>query len=141
MDKIDIRDLRVDDWVMVYPWDETPWGPKKITGISFHSWKGTYFCSSVGVEECGEFPLDQIKPIPLTKEILEKNGFEEDGEGVYGDDNSFFIPTYQNGFDTGTWEAHIEPTEGIGDFSGKLRYVHQLQNILRDAGIEKEITI
>lgn len=81
------------------------------------------------------------EPIPLTGEILEKNGFEEDGEGVYGDDNSFFIPTYQNGFDTGTWETHIEPTEGIGDFSGKLRYVHQLQNILRDAGIEKEITI
>lgn len=85
--------------------------------------------------------LDEIFPIPLTPEILEKNGFVEDGEGVYGDDNSFFIPTYQNGFYTGTCETYIESTEGIGDFSGRLKYVHELQHALKLCGIEKEIVL
>ncbi len=84
---------------------------------------------------------DHLDPIPLTPEILEKNGFNDNGEGVYGDDDSYFIPTYQSGFDTGTWETHIEPDEGIGDFSGKLRYVHELQHTLRLCGIEKEIEL
>lgn len=90
-------------------------------------------------------------PIPLTPEILEKNGFNDDGEGVYGDDNSYFVPIYQSEHNDSyfiptctcghieAWETHIEPTEGIGDFSGKLRYVHELQHALKLCGIEKEI--
>lgn len=87
------------------------------------------------------YEYDEIEPIPITKEILEKNGFKEDDDGVYGDSNSYFIPTYQSGFDIGTWETHIEPTEGIGDFSGNLKYVHQLQHALKLCGIKKEIVL
>ena len=82
----------------------------------------------------------RLEPIEITPEILEKNGFYEDGDGVYGDDNSYFIP-HSSGYDAGTWETHIEPTEGIGDFGGKLKYVHQLQNILTLCGINKEIEL
>ena len=85
--------------------------------------------------------VSRIDPIPLTPDILEKNGVNDDGEGVYGNDDSFFIPTYQSGFDTGTWETHIEPTEGIGDFHGKLRYVHELQHALRLCGIDKAVRL
>ena len=85
--------------------------------------------------------LAYLEPIEITPEILEKNGFYEDGDGVYGDDNSYFIPIYSSGFDTGTWETHIEPTEGIGDFYGELKYVHQLQNALTLCGINKEIEL
>lgn len=89
----------------------------------------------------GLISFSELKPIPITKEILEKNGFKEDGDWVYGDSDSYFIPTYQSGFDIGTWETHIEPTEGIGDFSGNLKYVHELQHALRLCGIEKEIVL
>lgn len=84
---------------------------------------------------------DEVQPILLTPEILEKNGFKEDGDGVYRDSNSYFIPTYQSGFDIGTWETHIEPTEGIGDFSGNLKYIHELQHALRLCGVEKDVVL
>lgn len=83
---------------------------------------------------------DEVVGIPLTPEILEKNGFNDECAGTYGNDDAYFIPTYR-GFDAGTWETHIEPTEGIGDFSGKLRYVHELQHALRLCGIDKEIIL
>ena len=33
--------------------------------------------------EGGQFGEDTIEPIPLTEEILEKNGFEDIGDGTY----------------------------------------------------------
>ena len=127
-------ELMIGDWVMVCPWDETPWKPKKITDINFHSWEGVDFCDDVGVEGWDELSLDQIKPIPLTKEILEKNGFVKDD----------------------TWDEWVHFTNGIIiDFTllvdedgfrldipnARINYVHELQHALKLCGINKEITL
>lgn len=76
---------------------------------------------------------DEIKPIPLTPEILVKNGFTN-GE--------FYA------------ESHIEDWQIMSDCSNlaarskrgwsidiPCRYVHELQHTLRLCGIEKEIVL
>ena len=83
---------------------------------------------------------DKLEPIPLTPEILEKNGFEyKEGEtGMYGveitpcylrDDVPFEV--FCDGEPFAIWFK--EPIN--------IKYVHQLQNALRLCGIEKEITL
>lgn len=129
-------DLMIGDWVTGKKWRENPFKLNRINDNGKY-----YYGVTASDAQVGPFFIEEIEPIPLTPEILEKNCFEEDGEGVYGDDNSFFIPIYQNGCGIGMWETHIEPTEGIGDFSGKLKYVHELQHALKLCGIEKEIKL
>lgn len=125
---IKVTELQIGDWVCTEH-DSTP---RQIDWIR---------TGEVGLLWNKVVTPPYLVPIPLTAEILEKNGFNDDGESVYGDDDSYFIPTYQSGFDTEAYETHIEPNEGIGDFSGRLRYVHELQHALKLCGIKKEIII
>lgn len=150
MNKIDIRDLRVGDWVMIHPWDETPWEPQKITDINFHSWEGTDFCDSVGGDVWDELSLDDIKPIHLTKEILEKNGFKEGRFGFYsyrlvdGSDKVYLNSTFTELEYENVCHNYDDPDEV--NYSSSMEFpkpleLHQLQNILRDLGLEKQLTI
>ena len=117
------QDLMVGDWIY-----------HKITGENLQiteilSW-------GVKVNEYKDAVADSIdiKPIPLTPEILEKNGFvyndmpfvqgwEQFGLTLYRGDNDGFL---------------INCGENV---AMKINAVHQLQNALRLAGIEKEITL
>lgn len=135
--ELSCKELMIGDCVMVYPWDETPWEPKKITDINFHSWEGTDFCDSVGVEGWDELSLDQIKPIPLTKEILENNGFISDEYSLYYlpiDEGTVRFSEHQYG-----WYCNI--LCAYQKYEGVCNYVHQLQHALRLCGIKKEIEL
>lgn len=100
--------------------------------------------------ESEEVFIDNIRPIPLTPEILEKNGFE-----IYEQDFTSNIvykfgsfdyieyveyPKYFNIGNKITYKhftrviTHIHPLM-------RIRYVHELQHALRLCGIEKEITL
>jgi len=82
--------------------------------------------------------LNDIKPIPLTEEILEKNGFdftkrdygvccEEDKYGdveLSKDKNGFYLS-----INTDEYEIL------------RIDYVHTLQHLLRLCGVEKELVI
>ena len=71
MDKIDIRDLRVGNWLSVHH----PTVPAENIQISA-DWIRTMERINNGLIK-EDSPLFRIvKPIPLTKEILEKNGFK-----------------------------------------------------------------
>lgn len=85
-------------------------------------------------------PLSFIEPIPLTPEILEKNGFRKNGE--------------YNEWNIGEWNER--PFIGISldrqsmrvkhlgsdiFVENKVVYVHQLQHALRLAGVGKEIEV
>ena len=130
---INIKELSIGNWV------KFPCGIDKIVDLPYVEGKG--MCASFAASAT-LFPVSvkDLEPIEITPEILEKNGFYEDGNDVYVDDNSYFIP-HSSGFDAGKWETHINPTEGIGDFDGKLKYVHQLQNALKLCGINKKIEL
>lgn len=155
-----IQDIMIGDWVMVYPWDETPWKPKKITDINFHSWEGADFCDSVGVEGWDELSLNQIKPIPLTAEILEKNGFAKVVENEHWCTYQFLIPTsyketpYSIQFTFcneptssvntifNCWGPTSSEGRGVNDINMcNLEYVHELQHILKLCKISKEIKL
>ena len=92
------------------------------------------------------YDLDNCKPIPLTKEILEKNGFENirDNEvfllkklsakvnlGIYFDIDGINIYLQNN--DTDTFPGY----EFYELFA--IKYVHELQHALKLFKIDKEI--
>ena len=86
--------------------------------------------------------IEIIRPIPLSVEILEKNGLEKDNHGrLYGE---YFDEDVNNDLEisvddkTGEiwWSYNWDEYWII-----RLRYVHELQNALRLCGIEKEIVL
>ena len=90
---------------------------------------------------------DNIEPIPLTPEILEKNGFEkneliESYNHYCGMDNrvslndDFYYINSRN-----TWYVHVD-SEDYSTIAGcELTYVHELQHLLRLCKIDKEIEL
>lgn len=98
------------------------------------------------------YAFDEIEPIPLTPEILEKNGFTG---GKYKDYCGFVFYLSADGFreigltmsykDNILWCEKIK-TNYPNSFGDKysihhLDYVHQLQHAMRLCGIEKEIVL
>lgn len=90
--------------------------------------------------------IAETTPIPLTPEILEKNRWKKQPLpftskktclGIWRDSKS----------DTTIKQFFIDSDSSIfvliGGYSkvGNIKYVHQLQHILRDLGIEKEIEL
>lgn len=84
--------------------------------------------------------IDHLESIPITAEILEKNGFEKNGE--------------YNEWSTGNWDdipfigislsRQSMRIKNLGTdifIENKVVYVHQLQRALSLANIDKEITL
>lgn len=74
---------------------------------------------------------NEIQPIPITPEILEKNGF------VVESRNYHVEPLQYCELEDGLW---ID-ISGENYFEGKLEYVHQLQHTLKLCETEKEIIL
>ena len=83
---------------------------------------------------------NNVEPIPITSEILEKNGFVTDryGEIELNDElgtsetNIVLEPTYSEEYYW--WRIN-------NNLIVKIKYVHELQHILKLVGIEKEIKL
>lgn len=130
--ELKVTDLMVGDLVL---FEGTP---AKISGIRI--------CD----EPCAQTNLHDIwfvvgfEPIPLTSEILEKNGFERNE----------FIPHY-NSIDNrvslhndkeymnsvNEWHVHIDSEDYCSIANCELTHVHELQHILRLCKIDKEIVV
>lgn len=83
------------------------------------------------------YDKNEIQPIPLTPEILEKNGFRKKSyiEVVGG------LDTYYLGEEIGSFRIH-RLQKGYYQFGlAKINFVHQLQHALRLCGIDKEIKV
>lgn len=100
------------------------------------------------------YDYDEIEPIPLTAEILEKNGFiyYNYGHNYYGwkidDDERFVIEkSYKNLYQIdGDNSFHIgivsdDRESYFLDTFCTISYVHELQHALRLCGIDKEIVL
>lgn len=100
--------------------------------------------------EDGQFHEDTLEPIPLTAEILEQNGFvTKDKPDAWKGYRSYY---YKNGLtgisfrvyhDTGKyeWSGTCEISLNSMPYWVRFKYLHELQNILRTYGIDKEIII
>jgi hypothetical protein len=134
MAEIKISELSIGDWVRYDRGTDVV----QIMGIYVRNnqecvvMSDSYFPNGViGFVEC-------IKPIPLTPEILEKNGLcvvEEDADfseyELFGSENFSIFHT------KGTLHYRLETPQA----SVVCWNVHQLQHALRLAGVEKEIEV
>lgn len=127
--------------------------------------KGAIRCQPIDDEygmNIGGVWADFLEPIPLTAEILEKNGFikDEDRGKEFGQTYHILIPT---GYEAHSFTVQVtiykEPIQGVDvlfkcwgwipPFNGglddihlcSLKYVHQIQHALRLCGIDKEIVL
>lgn len=127
-------DLMVGDWVML---NDKPYQVKGLHNDDTATFIG---CRSA-------YYLVDAEPIPITPEILEKNGFEkaEDIQLYYyclGIDDRVSIHDYAYDINSSnTWHVHIDSEDYSTIANCELTYVHQLQHILRLCEIDKEIKV
>lgn len=148
MATLKISDLSVGDWVKI---NDKPrkvsviadtWDGKSdaLVGYIRHEW-------SNGHKEVHYKSIEVVKPIPITAEILEKNGWNSDGmyaflridehrhlEYYYHEHR---LRKYYCGVDE--WQNHAKVNNVT--FAVHCYSVHQLQHALRLAGVEKEINL
>lgn len=74
--------------------------------------------------------LNEVQPIPLTPEILERNKIRY----------QFGMPWYQGGAD-GVFEFRYRSDDDTTEVKKPVRYVHELHHILMECGIVKEVEL
>lgn len=123
-----IEELSIGDWVKVDIYHT----PRRVMRVNME-WSddgGSVYLMSVA----RKFGISVIDPIPLTAEILEKNGisktYESDEYAVYKGEG-FNVTEYY----TELWEFERRRNRLM------IRNVHQLQHAMRLAGIDKEIEL
>lgn len=122
MEKIDIRDLSIGDYVRVkmckWDYDDPDTLDAKVLSIEGNS-------VGVGYDNSGIIMsafVEDLQPIPITAEVLERNGLHEAEFGLV-------IKFKSNGL-CASAGASIE-----------IQYIHELQHILRLAKTDKEIIL
>lgn len=129
MAEINIRDLSIGDWVR-YDFPEI--GKRNIQVNSIDEEDNHIGAGGVGASAWSD--VSEFEPIPLTPEILEKNGisktYESDEYAVYKGEG-FNVTEYY----TELWEFERHRNRLM------IRNVHQLQRALRLAGLENEIEV
>ena len=109
-------------------------------------------CQPLDKEQfCGGIWLDYLEPIPLTPDIMEKNGFT-----YCKSDGGFYLPTT---ISYGNWDVDVILFNVTDEYRNnqlhigtpddsitilhlmECNHVHELQHALRLCGIEKEIEI
>lgn len=128
--KIEVEDLMVGDWVYIkeYPTIAQPMQVKK-----------EHFVRS----------LVEFEPIPITPEILEKNGFYDRSEGSKFNyvilTNEYQISYYPKVNRFSIYKKGIDPfydkDKFFCGFKNIVKYVHELQHALKQCRIEKKIVL
>lgn len=134
------NELMTGDWVLIKRTPSCEY-PYKICSINNYSILGEEYADWIEVEADEEINLENIKPIPLTAEILEKNGFKMYGDtGWWLEDDFFDIHIYE--WSDSIWVFKYESTEMNTPYEQRtFSYVHNLQHALRECGIDKEIVL
>ena len=152
-----IEELSIGDWVCakLAKWESDdadmtpPLQVKRINGIERHNLYVDLFNPSNNTIEHSAFVEDLI-PIPLTPEILEKNGFKIDrlsGWHIYETQNGLRTTVWLGKNRDGKIEVSSQSIFDLETYECFLRVelnniaVHDLLHALHLAGIEKEIEL
>ena len=137
MATLKISDLSVGDWVR--------YNGKSYRAVIVDALDQTVMI--FGNDEQGDIHIDQLEPIPIMAEILEKNGWSSDGMYAFlRIDEHLHLEYYYHehrlrkyycGKDE--WQNHAKVTDIT--FAAHCYSVHQLQHALRLAGVDKEINL
>ena len=118
--------LMIGDWLKHY--NGTPMQVTKITTEHFA-------CAEKRGMNCWEYN-NKYEPIPLTPEILEKNGLTNDPYGCHFKEDEYMT------LEISVEEEGVYWTINYNEYSIlKLKYVHELQHVLKLCGIDKEIIV
>lgn len=130
-------DLMIGDWVQFsYRHPETDERVVRVFQITqIEAQLGDYYVWS---EKNGRVCHPEwLQPIPLTPEILEKNGFQDISykrKKLETEHDFFALQKGEDGENLWWWELFFSPILPINT-------VHELQHALRLCGIEKEIEL
>lgn len=147
MATLKISDLSVGDWVNVRlckcDYDEPDTFKAKVLTVVNNSVGVGYDNSGIVMSAF----VEDLQPIPITAEILEKNGWSTDGMyAILRIDEHRHLEYYYHehrlckyycGVDE--WQNHAKVTDIT--FAVHCYSVHQLQHALRLAGVDKEINL
>lgn len=141
-----ISEVSIGDWVKLnydisYKTGESLYTNVRITSINED---GTI---NVSMHDGDSWDSDLIYPIPITKELLEKNGFEREPfvthcdmySGIDRRVNMHNSKEYANS--NNEWHVHIDSEDYCTIANCELTYLHELQHILRLCKISKEIVV
>lgn len=128
------EELMINDWFSFN-------GKAGQIGI-IDNWDGEVSYFNGDAEGILTFGFDDIKPIPLTAEILEKNEFglqEQDfTDKLYELKHCLYLEPYSIGFSVGCSITNYDHfnihTRMLSSFC-KVYYVHELQHVLRLCGL------
>lgn len=130
---MEANELMIGDWVLLAD------GPARVISIAQD---GIYFEDKFGKGAC---PFDKIRPIPLTVEILEKNGFEKislkSGRVVYSLADDYYDLEAEEITDS-IWRIEYFNVEAsFPSCRDLVGFVHEIQHFLNSHIIEKEIEL
>lgn len=144
MEKIDIRDLSIGDWVCAEQLCGvnseprlTP--PMKVVGLG-ESWVNLEIDTEQG--DPFEFEPSEIRGVPITAEVLEKNGLEYVDDG---NDAVIFLccDMFWARLCVGDtfWQVGVHSNDRLDAVVCAVKHIHELQRALRLAKVGKEITL
>ena len=128
------NELMIGDWVRFLD-DQDCFTDNKVEGIDE---LGNILVSGLPDEEYNivEEPVwtaaECFEPIPLTPEILEKNGFKEYNGYGYAGNKGYYLKGFYINHDFSIRIANI---------NCKVNFIHELQHALKLCGIEKTIEL
>ena len=132
------NELMIGDYIMLYE------DIYIIEEISSKGWAHIIYNdgSKCRVPLSTDYILGELTPVPLTSEILEKNGFVKqayDGWLISENDGRRLIEYRTDYFDGLLIINYAE--EPFSKLTIKVKYVHELQHALRLCGINKKIEL
>lgn len=130
-----VEDIQIGDWV------QNPLGaPYQVLAIHFYKINGDgdgYYgihLKNKGAE--ARLEIYDLHPVPLTPEILEKNGWEHKWWWVHPSTCICFQEKI-----TGDFRVMPNTECDKRDWFATIKYVHELQHLYKICGIDKEIVL
>lgn len=131
------NELMIEDWVTSKKWRENPFQLTRINDDGKY-----YYGITAKGYYVGPFLIKELEPIPITIEILEKNGFKNDfyEEESVADYHKIRLEGYSLRGKVDGWDNFLITscngnidvvTDFHGEFRGELQFVHELQRALR----------
>ena len=144
------NELMTGDWVLIKRTPSCEY-PYKICSINNYSILGEDYADWIEVEAGEEINLEDIKPIPLTAEILEKNGWKKEFDKkpymtfYHLEDEKYWLMWCISEHTLDIQRQNKTLLDQYNLCAERVviacNYVHQLQHALRLCGIDKEIVL
>ena len=141
-EKISVSDLSIGDWVL-----DGNDNPAQILAIE--NWSDGHVLNvrikDIGI---GEVLITRVRPIPITQEILEKNGFVDNGKGQHylkcGNGITVRVgrsPLFHDGCWLVATDKEVGETITTTCVLFNAKHIHEIQRVMQLGKVGKEITL